>query len=167
MPKAATIPERWREKVRFAGPEECWLWQGSIDRDGYGKFQIPVDGRQVHIRAHRWAFAYFVEPLMEGLVVMHTCDVRACVNPAHLRQGTARENNDDKVAKDRHAKVWGTPLSRLRQTECKYGHPLSGDNLWVNPKTGWRHCKQCGREASMRYYWRKKGGGDGSDVLYR
>lgn len=32
---------------------------------------------------------------------MHTCDVRACVNPAHLRVGTQLENVQDRDAKGR------------------------------------------------------------------
>jgi hypothetical protein len=34
------------------------------------------------------------------------------------------------------------------QTHCKRGHPLSGDNLYLN--AGKRHCKACRREAVRR-----------------
>lgn len=31
----------------------------------------------------------------------------------------------------------------LRRDECRKGHPLSGDNLYVQPSNGKRFCRQC------------------------
>ena len=45
---------------------------------------------------------------------------------------------------------------RGKQTHCKRDHPLSGDNLYINPKTGARSCKACRRVRSRKSYWRKK-----------
>jgi hypothetical protein len=36
-------------------------------------------------------------------------------------------------------------------THCKRGHPLSGDNLRINPKTGRRICQACNRAAQERF----------------
>lgn len=40
--------------------------------------------------------------------------------------------------------------SQPKKTHCLNGHPLAGDNLYVNPG-GHRSCKQCRREASRRH----------------
>lgn len=47
---------------------------------------------QVHYRAHRFALLV-TRPggLPDGMVVMHTCDRRNCVNPAHLKVTTPDE----------------------------------------------------------------------------
>jgi hypothetical protein len=38
------------------------------------------------------------------------------------------------------------------KTHCKRGHPLSGENLYLQPGTGLRCCKQCTRDR-QRMYW--------------
>lgn len=150
--------QNWWSKVNAGDPEACWEWTAGTDRDGYGKFAIGLGGHeQIHTRAHRFAYESFVGPIPDGYVVMHTCDNPPCVNPAHLRIGTPLDNNDDKVAKGRHARVWGTPLRRSRQTECVHGHPYDDENTYVDAK-GHRSCRTCRREQSRRSYWKKKGG---------
>lgn len=37
------------------------------------------------------------------MIVLHKCDNRKCVNPAHLMSGTYRDNHDDCVAKNRYS----------------------------------------------------------------
>lgn len=75
----------------------CWLWTGWRDRDGYGR--LKWRGRK--IRAHRLAYELHNGPVASTLQVCHSCDVPACVNPAHLWVGTNRDNVADSIAKDR------------------------------------------------------------------
>jgi predicted XRE-type DNA-binding protein len=76
----------------------CHEWTSTIHRDGYGKFYL--DGKQMS--AHRAAYMLFVGAIPKGMLVMHTCDNRKCVNPKHLRVGTYSDNFQDMVSKNRH-----------------------------------------------------------------
>lgn len=79
----------------------CILWTACIcKRKGYGRRR--VNGKTVW--AHRWAYCqHHGIPLsaIDGLVIRHKCDVRACVNPEHLETGSEQDNTDDMVARGR------------------------------------------------------------------
>lgn len=75
----------------------CWIFTGAWNRDGYGS--IRYAGKT--IGAHRIAYEAFIGPIPEGMSVLHSCDVRACVNPDHLWLGTQDDNVQDMIAKGR------------------------------------------------------------------
>ena len=84
-------------KVSVAGPDDCWLWQGAIDKDGYGFFTL----RGTVLRAHRVAYRDRVGAIPTGKMILHSRDTPGCCNPAHLWPGTAKDNTDDMMAKGR------------------------------------------------------------------
>lgn len=70
--------------------DECWIWQGSMNGDGYGS--IVWSGKR-H-KAHRLAWElYKSEPV--PAVVDHMCRERRCVNPGHLQAATQRTNGEN------------------------------------------------------------------------
>lgn len=46
-------------------------------------------------------------------------------------------------------------VQRMPQTHCLLGHPLSGDNVYIAPKTGAKNCKTCRRMRSKTSYARR------------
>ena len=82
--------------------DACWEWAGSKNPCGYGHYRAPRCGRaKTNIRSHRVAYELRVGPIPRGLHVLHTCDNRACCNPAHLWLGTHADNMRDKGEKGR------------------------------------------------------------------
>jgi hypothetical protein len=109
----------------------CWEWPGWVNRQGYSVLSY----RSTNVRGHRLAYMLWKGPIVDGMFVCHHCDNRRCINPEHLFIGTRSDNTQDCLSKGRH--------SQAAKTHCKRGHPLSGDNLIVNPKTGHRKCRIC------------------------
>lgn len=94
--------------------ESCWIWKGSVDKEGYGIFSY----RCMKIKSHRYSYSLFNGPLKGGFLICHTCDNPSCVNPSHLYQGTYKDNMKD--VRDR--KRWGKPrkpLDEKQKNACK------------------------------------------------
>lgn len=91
-----TVLNRFFEKIVFS-PLDCWVWSGSINRLGYGQMFALGESK-----AHRVSWRLHNGDIPEGMMVLHRCDVRNCVNPEHLFLGTQTDNMRDMVSKGRH-----------------------------------------------------------------
>lgn len=118
---------------------ECWRWTGSTVERGYGRYTKD----KITVRAHRMSYLVHKGPLKPGLVIDHVCRNKPCINPAHLRQVTARQNSLEN-------NPGGAALNAVK-THCKHGHPLSGENLYVQKSNGFRYCRICSRRRTTAY----------------
>lgn len=113
------VVERFMAKVIPEPNSGCWLWTGALHTSGYGHF--GVGGRPV--KAHRLSYEMHNGPIEDvagqdgrGACVIHSCDVRSCVNPAHLRLGSHADNMLDKAERKR---VVSHPLLGERHQNSK------------------------------------------------
>lgn len=96
-----TLIQRLDEKTdKTAGPDGCWPWTGSRYDQGYGR--IMADGKRR--KASRVVLALKLgREIKPGLWALHTCDNPPCVNPAHLYEGTPKQNKEDERVRGRMA----------------------------------------------------------------
>lgn len=91
--------------ARVNKTETCWLWTGCLDRKGYGIIGDKLEGRKVSVRVHRLAYETMVGPVSPESQVDHRCHVRHCVNPAHLRLTTHKQNQENRARASRKSKT--------------------------------------------------------------
>ena len=92
-----TLLQRFEEKYIPEPNTGCWLfWFGTTAQMGYGR----VYRSKRSIRATHVSYELFKGKVPKGKMVLHTCDVRCCVNPDHLYVGTRKQNMKD--ARERH-----------------------------------------------------------------
>ena len=58
------------------------------------------------MRAHRLSYTIFVGDIPDGMLVLHSCDNPACINPEHLFLGTQSDNIMDALKKKRYKSNW-------------------------------------------------------------
>lgn len=100
----SAVVQRFWAKVDIRQPDECWNWTAGLLATGYGQFGGGSGTSGKNWRAHRLAYAMTNGPIPAGQVVMHTCDNRRCVNPAHLELGTQKQNLVDMALRGRNAR---------------------------------------------------------------
>src|SRR5579872_910837 len=121
MPRPRNTLKRLWSLVAKAGPDDCWLWMGWRNEQGYGRFQ--KDGKSYY--AHRAIFQLAnpgvikleapVDRYAFGFL-RHTCDNPPCCNPWHLLAGTQAENTQDKIKRGRMPDYYGDRGPRCKLT---------------------------------------------------
>lgn len=104
----------WR---RVNKTDTCWLWTAGKFSAGYGNFP-KGNGTGTSEYAHRVSWMLANGPIPYGLCILHDCpikDNRDCVNPAHLRIGTKKDNIHDAIKKGTFSK----PPHRIGESNNK------------------------------------------------
>ena len=138
--RGLTMEERLLHYLPDRPEEECWIWQGTTNRRGYGVLNI---GKKQH-RAHRAAYETWIGPIPEGLTLDHVkargCTSTLCCNPAHLEPVTAGENS---LRGDCPRAI------NARKEQCLRGHDF--DLVRVIDGKEYRDCSECRRIRQKKY----------------
>lgn len=94
------VASNFWEKTDKKEVHVCWNWKAFIRPDGYGTIQSSLL-KSKNFLAHRLSYLLHYGELPDGLLVLHKCDNRKCVNPNHLYLGTDADNERDMVIRDR------------------------------------------------------------------
>lgn len=93
------IQEFFEDRLLVSDESDCILWGARKDKDGYGEVRIGLEGKQRCWPAHRVAYMLHHGSLPATRCILHTCDVPACVNVAHLYAGTDQDNANDMITR--------------------------------------------------------------------
>ena len=91
----------------------CWEYNLALRKNGYAR--ITFERKSWY--AHRLSYVAFGGTLIDGSDICHSCDNRKCVNPAHLFQGTRKDNMIDAKSKNRLATGFNLPQTKLSQSD--------------------------------------------------
>ena len=148
--------ERFWEKVERA--DECWEWQASKTRQGYGQVRV----RDRILAAHRVAWSIENGLIPNRLGLDHICRNPACVRPSHLEPVPQRENMVrgvdarihcpnghpyDTNGRKRQCEVCAQAAidrAREKRTRCKNGHRYTPGTMFRD-KRGHRRCRLCAK----------------------
>ena len=131
--RKARCPSHWTLRQRLehysiADPGSgCILWVGNTGTNGYGM----LNWQNQAWLAHRLAWMEVHGRIPAGMNVLHRCDVRACINPAHLFLGTTADNMRDLREKERiRGRMTNGALTAIqsatgspREIAARYGVP--------------------------------------------
>jgi len=157
-PKAPPLTKEQRGKKRkaqfwanvniTANPDECWEWLGGIHRTKYGTFSA-ISVHPTRQYAHIWAYAlhYNVEPT---LWVLHSCDNPPCCNPAHLREGTPKDNSQDREQRGRG--FWGTVEAVRVSTNATRLFTDAQEVTWLEQWQGGTAISTIASDHNLAYY---------------
>jgi hypothetical protein len=148
---SVVIPERVARRALTnveRQPDGCWISRYSTASHGYAQvgWSIPKaerrnGARNAMVLAHRAAWTAVNGQVPMGMTLDHTCKVRRCVNPDHLRLLPNYEN-----ARRTSGRDW--PMG-----QCANGHPAQ---LLTADGHGGLICAPCKRIYQGRRNWRTR-----------
>jgi len=151
MPRK-TPEERFWSKVDKKGPDECWEWNTRVSNGGYAR--IKINGK--YYQAHRVSYRLNCGPIPKGMLVLHKCDNKICLNPNHLELGNQSKNMKDRSLRGRinmknernpNAKLSWDKVREIRSSSLTRGELANkygiskGHISWVKHNKSWKEVK--------------------------
>jgi hypothetical protein len=130
LKSSLSLENRFWKNVDMRSPDECWLWTGQINHNGYGNCYIyKKNSRQSIFKlAHRvsYCIAHSLDLAdIKDWYILHSCDTPLCVNPNHLRAGSQKDNINDMISRNRQnwlrceqkacAKLTASDIPKIRE----------------------------------------------------
>lgn len=103
----------------------CWVWQLSVDRNGYGVVKVDSRTRKAHTIAYERVYG----SVPDGLELDHVCRNRRCVNPDHLEAVThtvnVRRGKRTKLTPEQVVEIRAIPKRAMTFEEMAYLYGVS------------------------------------------
>ena len=128
----------------------CIVWTSTRQRtpEGYGMVQMQLaGGGHRFTAAHRIAYMARYGEIPRNRYVLHTCNRKDCINPAHLTEGSSADARRQSIER-------GNALAFKHKTHCPKGHRLTKDNLRKRGVGRSPRCRECNRIAQRAHHKR-------------
>lgn len=137
---------------KTSNDRDCWIWQGSTNKDGYGQYK--------GMGAHRMAWMRFNKEIIPiDHEIHHTCKNPSCCNPGHLvcmseeehhrLHGKERTKKYKEYRKDGYVitamsdkQVWWL----IKNNEWFNGEIGITENVWSDDHRRWVYANRKGRK---------------------
>lgn len=113
------LHQRFDSMVDVHSTGECWPWKGYCRPSGYGMFSVG----KTPVQATHIALLLSGQPRPPtNNFALHSCDNPTCCNPAHLRWGSAADNECDRRERGRTVNPKGEHhgQSKLTDDQVRY-----------------------------------------------
>jgi hypothetical protein len=114
-----------QERVTIDPSTGCWIWRGTCNHKGYGRYHYTTDNGVKTGSAHRLALELRLgRSIRIGLHACHHCDNPPCCNGEHLFEGTVEDNQRDCWTKGRREPIRGEMHGQAKLTEAQVAEIL-------------------------------------------
>lgn len=102
----------WSVVKKDGGSDGCWIYQGRLQKKGYGRRKYLGSMRLTHHIAWHLTYGEFPQDCL-----LHSCDNPPCVNPKHLSEGDHYDNVRDRQSRQRQSRGESHPHAKLKETD--------------------------------------------------
>ena len=142
------LSEKIERNITRIPESGCWIWMSTIEKSGYGR----VCSGKKPFYAHRVSYEQKHGPIPSGMMALHHCDVRCCVNPDHIFVGTQQNNMTDKVSKNRQAR--GIKHGNAKLTEDQVREIKSSSETSIKLAAKFNYSSSMIRAIKNGYSWK-------------